>query len=326
MIARLGSVRGRALAFAFGSLVALTSLAPARASAWCQMTSSDARPTTTEPCVLVSNHPGSYELAWRRRCTSVSLSSAEGLAATEGRIDDAAFRALFSRSSATWTTVDCAGETTGLDVTMLPETNVCARAAHYRGGRNVHSIIFVADGWSDERMHDPRALAVTYVWHDPATGEILDADMELNEETRDFHVCTLTDCAELHGGAGPDSADADLENTLTHEMGHYFGIAHTPPLDGSDTTMAPVAVGGETLKRDLAPDDSAAICAIYPPGSLSDACDPTPAGGLALDCAPPPGCGCRLVGPPGASSARSAGGVVLALAVLGWVARRRARA
>ena len=322
-----GSIFGGAVARSLASLLVLVALLPARAAAWCQMTSADARPTVTEPCVLVINHPGSHELEWRRRCTSISLSSGTyGVAATEGRIDEAAFRSVLTRSIATWTTVDCAGSTTGLDVAILAEPDLCSRAAHYRGGRNVHSIMFVDAGWATERLHDPRALAVNYVWHDPATGEILDADIELNEELKDFHVCTLPLCAELHPDPltglprGPDSADADLENTLTHEMGHYFGIAHTP--DDPTATMFAEAGIGETTKRDLSGDDMAAICAIYPPGSLAATCDPTPAGGLGLDCAAPPGCACRAAGVSGASGT-SAAGAAMALVALVWVARRR---
>ena len=327
MSSRIPSTRVRA---ASASLLVLGSLVPMHAAAWCQLTSSDARPTTDEPCVLTSLHPGSHELAWRRACTSISFSSVLGVAATEGRITEAAARTVLMRSIATWTTVDCGGARTGLDVTILPETDVCTRAAHYRGGRNVHTIVFVADGWSTERLHDPRALAVTYVWHDPATGEILDADMELNEDTRDFHVCALDGCAELHPDPvtglpnGPDSGDADLENTLTHEMGHYFGLAHTPESDGRDATMFAEATFGETSKRDLTDDDRAGICAIYPPGSLPSACDPTPTGGLGLDCAAPSGCGCAAAGASGATGTAITS-VGLALVALVWAGRRSRR-
>lgn len=319
------SVRRRALRQVPPALlVALMSLAllPAPASAWCQMTSSDARPTTSEPCVLVSLHPGSHELAWRRRCTSISFSAALGVAATEGRINEDMARVVLGRSISTWTSVDCGGAVSGLEVTILPEANACTRAAHYRGGRNVHTIVFVADGWATERLHDPRALAVTYVWHDPATGEILDADMELNEDTKDFHVCALEACADV---VPLDSAVVDLENTVTHELGHYFGIAHTP--DDREATMFSEAAAGETLKRDLRDDDRAALCGIYvdPPAMpLPATCDPTPAGGLGLDCAPASSCGCSAVGAR-ASSAGAALLLGLGLVVAG-ASRRRQRA
>lgn len=290
---------------------------PSQAAAWCQMTTSDARPSTTEPCVLVANHPGSHLLAWRHRCSSISVSSAAPPdAVTSPVITRDTLRTVIGRSIATWTSVDCSGTSTGLDVTVLTEENACTRAVHYRGGRNVHSIVFVGSGWATERMHDARALAVTYVWHDPATGEILDADMELNEELKNFVVCTLPNCADV---VPLDSSVADLENALTHEMGHYFGLAHTP--DDREATMFAEANPGETLKRDLAADDIAGICSIYTTTPLPDACDPTPTGGLGLDCAAPEGCGCHAPGRRGSSAMAGLGLLGVAL----WITLRRAR-
>jgi MYXO-CTERM domain-containing protein len=226
-------------------------------------------------------------------------------------------RDVLERSLSTWTSVTCdTGVSTGLSVDVIDEENVCAAPIHYRGGRNVHAVTVVASGWASERGHDTRALAVTYVWHDPSTGEILDADIELNEENKDFHVCALPGCTDV---IPLDSAVADLENTLTHELGHYFGLAHTP--DDDLATMYAEASFGETTKRDLQPDDAEGICAIYPAGSLPDTCDPTPAGGLGLDCTAPPACGCHA---PGTGGRAGAGLGLLAVAlVLAIRARRR---
>jgi hypothetical protein len=125
------------------------------------------------------------------------------------------------------------------------------------------------------------------VWHDPASGEIYDADIELNEDNKTFVVCPDAGC-----GGSVDLNTADLENTLTHEMGHYFGVAHTP--DDSNATMWSEASPGETIKRTIEADDNAGLCAIYPPGSLPEACRYTPRGGLGLDARPPASCGCRI--------------------------------
>jgi hypothetical protein len=69
----------------------------------------------------------------------------------------------------------------------------------------------------------------------------------------------------------------DLQNTLTHELGHFIGIAHpcgsgsgNPPVSCSsgnfaDVTMYPFEVPGETKKRDLSADDVTAVCEIYAP-------------------------------------------------------------
>ncbi len=296
-------MRAELLAFA---LVIAPALAPDSARAWCQMTTSDLRPSLAEPCILAENHPGEFPLAWQRRCTSIALSSEDA----SSSLDDATVRAVLGRALAAWESVSCEGAPIGLDVEVLAETTLADRARHFASGRNVNALIFVHDGWSEERRHDPRALAVTYVWHDPASGLIFDADIEMNEDTRAFQDCPDEGCPE------PTDPDiADLGNTLTHELGHYFGLAHTP--DDPVATMWAEADAGEIDKRTLAPDDALGFCSIYPPGTLPEACDSTPRGGLGLDARPPGACGCaaprRGEGPP----------IALAIGLVALLAARR---
>ncbi len=73
----------------------------------------------------------------------------------------------------------------------------------------------------------------------------------------------------------------DLQNTVTHEAGHFLGLAHpceadpgtatangVPVCSGhpemTSVTMFPSASPGEISKRTLAPDDVEGVCAIYP--------------------------------------------------------------
>jgi MYXO-CTERM domain-containing protein len=283
-------------------------LAPSPAFAWCQMTTSDRRPSAAEPCILAENYPGEFPLAWQRRCTSIALSTEDA----SSSLDDATVRAVLDRALAAWESTSCEGVPIGLDVDVLAETTLADRARHFASGRNVNALIFVHDGWADERRHDPRALAVTYVWHDPASGLIFDADIEMNEETKVFQDCPDTGCP-----APTDPGVADLGNTLTHELGHYFGLAHTP--DDPLATMWAEAEAGEIGKRTLEADDVLGFCSVYPPGSLPETCDYTPRGGLGLDGRPPGTCGCaaprRGDGPPAA----------LGLGLVALIAARRRR-
>jgi hypothetical protein len=70
---------------------------------------------------------------------------------------------------------------------------------------------------------------------------------------------------------------------MVHEVGHFFGLAHSP--GHPEATMWACADAGETMKRDLAEDDVEGICAIYG-GERFDGqvCDDTPIGGLDGTC------------------------------------------
>ncbi len=109
---------------------------------------------------------------------------------------------------------------------------------------NVNVVMFRDNGWN----HAGGVLALTSVTFVPKTGEILDADLEVNTEQNAF---------TLEGSSGT----FDLRNTLTHEVGHFIGLDHSTV---RDATMFATAVKEETLKRDLHQDDIDGICAIYP--------------------------------------------------------------
>lgn len=293
-------------------------IAPTQARAWCQMTSYSGRrlPEEEGQCVLTANHPGESVLAWRRRCTAISLSSVQPSATLS--MDEV--RGVFQRSIASWTSVDCGGATTGLSVDVLTDTNLCASASHNRDGRNVNSVMFIQEGWVSERRLSNRAFAVTLVWHNSETGEIYDSDMLLNDAAAgsrgNFRICSEDACPRDPGGP----FDVDLENIVTHEMGHYFGVAHTESIN-IDATMLESAPPGERAKRSLEEDDMLAICSIYAPGTLPEACDNTPRGGLALDCQAH-NCGCATPGLPSSSGPLGVGSLVGLLAMV-WVRRKR---
>jgi MYXO-CTERM domain-containing protein len=147
--------------------------------------------------------------------------------------------------------------------------------------------------WEDEAD----ALAVTIVTYDVATGEILDAEIRMNDEV-DWAVA----------GAGPeDGVSYDVQNTVTHEVGHVLGLAHE---DGdAEATMYPSSAAWETIKRDLDPDDLAGFSYLYGDRAApTDAADPAP---RTSGCSVTPG--------------RPAGGAALAvlLALLALSRRRR---
>ena len=115
-------------------------------------------------------------------------------------------------------------------------------------------------------------LALTTVFFNPETGEIYDANIELNSYNADFVV----------GAAQADSEHDDLNAVLTHEIGHFLGLSHSRVVNA--TMYQSYMLGMSTLEA----DDAAAICASLPPDRAT--ADPgTPPGvprhGFSTECA-----------------------------------------
>ena len=223
----------------------------------------------------------------------------------------------------------------GLYLSMTP-----ARAILDVAPDGVPAVVFRNDVWArpGHAPHDPSAIGLTTVMYVNTPGQvgdatILDADIELNNVNYTF----TTDPANATARSGTQLAD--LENTLTHELGHVQGLAHTcwdhiassPPLDNMGnpipdcndpvlpesilaTTMYPYAsMPGETSKRNLSPDDTAGVCEVYQALATALSCHPEVVGGY-------PACG---VAPP--ERHRRWPLVVGLLLVGGWLRARRRR-
>ena len=135
----------------------------------------------------------------------------------------------------------------------------------------LNRIVFREDAWPAEL--GPETLAITTLVYRRSTGEILDADIDVNAVDHPWSVEDVS------------PADAvDVENTLTHEFGHFLGFAH---VSEADATMYGVSEPGDVLKRTLASDDVAAMCAVYPLGGR------TPGGRMPRGAV---GSGCSVVG------------------------------
>jgi hypothetical protein len=94
--------------------------------------------------------------------------------------------------------------------------------------------IFFEDDWNEE----PEILALTYTWAD-SSGTIIHFDIEINSEHFSW---------ETNGSHDKH----DLQNTLTHELGHAIGLDHSTIHDAS---MAASSSIGEKTKRELHTDD-----------------------------------------------------------------------
>jgi MYXO-CTERM domain-containing protein len=278
------SLRSFCWAIAFG-LAMSASVAPNDASAYCQMTTGGGAQVGEQACVEIGE-----PLVWTNPCLSYAVDGRGSVWMDLSEIEDSV-NAAFE----TWETAECPGGSTPNLVfkpSMQPST--CKRAEFNSVG-NVNTIAFL-DPWEDpcrdpdDLPYDPRAFAVTIVWHNTTTGEILDVDMMVNDQRfvpGGRAGGPYDDCPET----GCDGNDADLRGIVTHEAGHFIGIGHCNPdnIDDPDdpcvvATMFASADRNAVDKRSLAPDDIDAVCYIYPPGNLNETCTAIPFGGLQLNC------------------------------------------
>jgi hypothetical protein len=171
-------------------------------------------------------------------------------------------------------------------------------------GMDYHNrLIFRQDKWCREPppkendpneppCYDEHALAITSVFQLRSSGEILDADLEVN--AHDFTWGDFVAQPELL-----QTDTQDFQGTITHEFGHVIGLDHTcfkpgaayaagkpipRPMDNlgnpvpycSDYYDLPAVITEATMYasanspsaevelRSLSPDDMQAVCDIYP--------------------------------------------------------------
>jgi hypothetical protein len=237
-----------------------------------------------------------HTLWWRNACVSYDLNQAASKQVPYGTAAQIA-----AASFSTWTGVQCTedGGVSQVSIDARDLGPVGCDEVHYNSNQgNQHVIIFDDGVWP--HSDSANTLGLTTVTYDPKTGEIYDADIEINATVK-------------LGIDSVSSTEYDLSGILTHEVGHFFGLAHTPD---PNATMYAMYEPGSTTKRVLAADDLAGICSIYGsngsravetwtsadggswmPGEVAaSACDPTPRHGFQSECAVPQSSGCAMAG------------------------------
>lgn len=126
--------------------------------------------------------------------------------------------------------------------------------------------------------HDADVLALTTTSYNNKTGEIVHADIEFNGATYGFTAMDSPPCPKSPPPPRPAPCVAiDVQNTLTHEVGHLLGLDHS--LD-SEATMFKTADLGELKKRSPEADDLDGLCHLYPQGRPTSTCLSPPPGTL----------------------------------------------
>ncbi|HEX6277233.1 MAG TPA: matrixin family metalloprotease [Polyangiaceae bacterium] len=193
-------------------------------------------------------------LAWNARCIGYSMQR-DGSSAVS--VELAA--ELVSRAFDAWSGADCDGARPSIAVERQRDA-ICAVPEYNLKGGNANVIMFRDDGWPYPFADETLGLAT--LTFDQETGQLFDVDIEIN--TTDFTFTT-----------GDDDVGFDLMSTIQHEVGHFFGVAHS---QFHDSVMVPTPNEGSTAGRVLAEDDIAAICSVYPPDGASQetSCKPVP--------------------------------------------------
>jgi hypothetical protein len=228
-----------------------------------------------------------------------------------------------------WSDVTCANGGTP-PITALSQGSIACNAVEFNcqvREANSNLIVF-RDDFEDTMAFHFGVIALTTVTANKNTGEIFDADIEINSRDEDFVL----------GPVPPGSTARDLRGVLNHEVGHLLGLSHSRVLG---------ALMDDNYQGTLLPtdDDTAGICAIRAGAAADPECSvnelASDAGCVGSDASCPgqpqqmqqaqsSGCDCTLgagtasgSGASGSGAASKAGGWLSGLLLSCWLGRRR---
>ncbi|HEY1958911.1 MAG TPA: matrixin family metalloprotease [Polyangiaceae bacterium] len=249
---------------------------------------------------------------WARSCVGYAVQQDASTQVSAGQVQQ-----IMDTAFSKWSGAACStGGAPSITVDFLGDV-ACHTVEYNQSAGNANVIMFDDDKWPYPASASADTLALTHITYNTDTGELYDADIEVNTAQNKFSL----------DGTG---TTPDLQAVLTHETGHFLGLAHSP-----DPTATMYAKYVGTSMRSLAPDDVDGICTIYAPdGTRSTAdggvaagdCDPTPRHGFASDCqSDQPSSGCSCTTAPGAGRTSRAWWLAALLLVRRSTKRRRAR-
>jgi MYXO-CTERM domain-containing protein len=257
---------------AFAALAAFAAvvLASPTAVAFCR-TVTATPPPGYDPASLGCYNPDAYDVYWANLCVGYSLNSTasplRGITLQQATaVADSAF--------AEWSAITCpAGGNPSIKAQDMGPVD-CGAVEYNKFEPNQHVIVFRDSNWP--YSDSSNTLGLTTVTYDTNDGEIYDADMELNSEQ--YNLVTTA--------PAPQGA-YDLMTVITHEAGHFLGLAHSA--DVTAVMYAHYHTGASVPTA----DDVAGLCSIYPPdgtrvtnaGPITGcACDATPRHGFSSVC------------------------------------------
>ncbi|MET0404237.1 MAG: myxosortase-dependent metalloprotease, MXAN_2677/MXAN_2678 family [Cystobacter sp.] len=116
---------------------------------------------------------------------------------------------------------------------------------------------------------DERTIALTLTTYDERSGIIYDSDIQLNSSGFVFTTVSSPPCTLPITSKTPNCVATDVQNTMTHELGHLIGLDH---ISQASSVMFPQAPSGEVTKRIIDPGSREFVCRTYPKGQPSQSC------------------------------------------------------